>query len=336
MCRKMSVVFNERKFVGSGGCHFLGACHERDHLFCPHKRERSTNSTQRIKRKQEMKMVNCRLPNLILSLLGLTAIISPGGVWGQRDENGIFISCGGSGFTDKDGNKWLADTDVPGYNPPGGRYTNNAIDIKGTDKQDLYRSERFHNSYSRLMEMNIKVPPGLYEVKLHFSEIFIGAQGVDRRVFDVLVQDVLVYNELDIFALVGSNTALTINAASRVNEGDNLRIVLRRIKQNPKISGIEIRPTAESLEEFKPIYINCGGGDYTDSVGRLWSADKYFDATRSPSWRTQTRNIKETEDDELYRTERYSTAELDYEIPGKSTFVTSNIRICPSLSNPSC
>lgn len=256
-----------------------------------------------------------RLTNLLLSLLGL-ALIAPSGVSGQRDETGIFIDVGGNGFTDKYGNKWVRDTDIPNISLPGGRFTKANAQISGAEGDEImYRSERFLNTYRNEMEVTVgDIEPGLYEVRLHFSEIYF--QGVNKRIFDVWVQEIEVYNDLDIFALVGKNTALTINAATRVTEDEReIRIRLDRVKQNPKINGIEIRKIVE-VEQFKPIYINCGGDDYVDGKGRLWAADKYFEERTSLKWQAKDEQVIElTSDPELYRTERFATRELNYNIP---------------------
>jgi hypothetical protein len=171
------------------------------------------------------------------------------------------------------------------------------------------------------MEINVGgIEPGLYEVRLHFAEIYFKA--VNKRIFDVWVQEIEVYNDLDIFALVGKDTALTINAATRVTEEDNneIRIRLDRVIQNPKINGIEIRPIVE-VEEFEPIFINAGGDAFIDSRGQFWSADSddYFNGSRSQKWKTRdSQAIQATDDAQLYRTERFATRELKVEVPGKS------------------
>lgn len=262
--------------------------------------------------------MNCRLANLLLSILGLTVVMSPG-VIGQRDENGIFIDFGGNGFTDEYGNEWLPDTRTPGLQFSGGRFIKSSAQIAGARGSEvLYKSERFHNSFSsKSMEINVGgMKPGLYEVRLHFAEIFVNS--VNKRIFDVWVQEIEVYNDLDIFALVGENTALTINAATRVTEDeDEIRIRLDRVRQNPKINGVEIRPIIE-VEEFQPIYINCGGEGYRDSQGRLWEGDNYFDERTTSKWSAQkSQAIEKTDDAELYRTERFATQDLKYEVPGK-------------------
>lgn len=100
----------------------------------------------------------------------------------------IFIDCGGEGFIDKDGNEWIGDQYVPGHVPVGGRFSIPETKISGTTNDILYRSERFHNTFEdKSMVIKVDVPPGLYDVRLHFAEIFF--EKVDKQVFDVFVQD---------------------------------------------------------------------------------------------------------------------------------------------------
>jgi hypothetical protein len=64
---------------------------------------------------------------------------------------------------------------------------------------------------------------------------------------------------------------------------------------------------------FQPILINCGSSaQYTDTSGRVWSADTYFTGgqvfSRPSSWA-----ISDTLDDALYQSERYGA--FSYSIP---------------------
>lgn len=73
---------------------------------------------------------------------------------------------------------------------------------------------------------------------------------------------------------MGGYSALTINAVSRVDDGI-LKVNLKPRKQNPKISGLEVHRVVETekIEDFFPLFINAGGGNFTDSSGRIWEPD---------------------------------------------------------------
>jgi Malectin domain len=63
---------------------------------------------------------------------------------------------------------------------------------------------------------------------------------------------------------------------------------------------------------FLPILINCGGEAFTDSEGRFWAADEYY--TGGIVSRTGT-EIIDTDDDELYKTERYGEMTYSIQVP---------------------
>lgn len=69
-----------------------------------------------------------------------------------------------------------------------------------------------------------------------------------------------------------------------------------------------------STSTFNTMHINAGGGaDFTDSNGTIWSADNFFNG--GTTWNARNKEITGTVDDELYRSERYSSGQLNYEIP---------------------
>src|SRR6202035_5262649 len=81
---------------------------------------------------------------------------------------------------------------------------------------------------------------GAYHVNLYFAETSGYTLGV--RVFNVRIQGQLVFQNLDIFAAVGANTALVKGADIAVTNGQ-LQIEFDNLVQNPKIDAIEIVQT---------------------------------------------------------------------------------------------
>jgi Malectin domain len=71
-----------------------------------------------------------------------------------------------------------------------------------------------------------------------------------------------------------------------------------------------LAPVQPTVPTFEPILINCGGGAYTDTQRRVWSADKYNEGGQLYATGT---DILGTEDDELYRSHRWG--QLMYKIP---------------------
>jgi glucose/arabinose dehydrogenase/predicted nucleic acid-binding protein len=72
--------------------------------------------------------------------------------------------------------------------------------------------------------------------------------------------------------------------------------------------------TSEPVSSFTPIYINAGGGDYTDSSGNTWAADDFYN---TGSTYNSSASIVGTTDDSLYQSERWDKPggdELKYDI----------------------
>ena len=63
--------------------------------------------------------------------------------------------------------------------------------------------------------------------------------------------------------------------------------------------------------------VNCGGNEYIDSNGVRYEADKYFNGGTS-SEHGLNFDIKNTDDPQLYQTERWSSETLTYSLPLKS------------------
>ena len=63
--------------------------------------------------------------------------------------------------------------------------------------------------------------------------------------------------------------------------------------------------------------INCGGDEYIDANGIKYDADKFFEGGTS-SEHGLNYNIKNTDDEILYQTERWSSETLTYSLPLKS------------------
>ena len=155
------------------------------------------------------------------------------------------------------------------------------------------------------------------------------------RQFDAFVEGTALA-DVNIVQLAGGNarqavTQLLPNIA--VSDG-NLTISFRNeapFLGNPTVAGIEVyksgptspvavpvaapvvAPVAAPIAgpaAFTPIRINCGGGAYNDTQGRLWIDDMYYDGG---SIYTTNHDIANTTDDYLYNTAR--DGEVTYQIP---------------------
>lgn len=76
-----------------------------------------------------------------------------------------------------------------------------------------------------------------------------------------------------------------------------------------------ILQTSSKLNPDKVILaINCGGDEYKDSNGIEYSSDKHFSGGEASDYGLQY-EIKNTKDEELYQTERWSSSDLTYNLP---------------------
>ena len=109
------------------------------------------------------------------------------------------VNCGSGAYTDGSGNRWIEDTGYTGGTP----YYSGAA-IAGTADDPLYQSNRYG---ATTMRYEFDVDNGTYTVQLHFAELYHQTAGA--RVFDVMVEGVLVLDDFDIFAAAGArNTAV--------------------------------------------------------------------------------------------------------------------------------
>jgi trimeric autotransporter adhesin len=159
---------------------------------------------------------------------------------------------------------------------------------------------------------------------------------VNKRVFDISVEGQMI-NDIDLVQLGGGVAfkALTRQVNVQVSDGfltiqllDNVPLI-----DFPKLSAIEVRsnsggggggpsPSPPS-GNFAPIRINCGGlVPYTDSQGRVWSADQFF---LGGTVFDSAAPIADTVDDPLYNCERYGQATYSIPVPEGSYTVVLHL-----------
>ncbi|WP_411699585.1 malectin domain-containing carbohydrate-binding protein [Conyzicola sp.] len=150
----------------------------------------------------------------------------------------ILIKSGGAAVT-TGGRTFIADTFFTG----GAAYRNPAVtQIAGTTDDALYTSER---SEAPAFAYDIPVPSGLYEVKLHFAEIYHGATGggtggAGKRIFDVNFEGgATEIPALDLNARVAPMTAYVTTNSVGVTDG-TLDIDFSARVDYPTISAIEV------------------------------------------------------------------------------------------------
>jgi hypothetical protein len=247
----------------------------------------------------------------------------------------LYINAGGADYVDGSGNTWVADTYYSGgtvyslrVSPP----------IADTIEDALYWKERYGS-----MRYNIPLPfNGVFTVKLYYAETYSKTKAVGARVFSVEIEGGLVVrSQLDIFAAVGSDTALVETFEAEVTDG-MLSIAFKSSKENPKINALEVHSSGSGGVSATPapttaqptpaqtaakpvstptivppvstptiggdsttVYrVNAGGGSYTDTLGQAWEADTSF-VSFGRSFTLAGVAIEGTDDDALFQSERY-------------------------------
>jgi glucose/arabinose dehydrogenase len=158
------------------------------------------------------------------------------------------VNAGGSIYTDSQGRVW--GPELP-YGNVGNAYSND-IPIGGTDSdmQPIYQTERFADTnFPADMTYTFPVEPGPYEVRLHFAEIFEGAQTLGSRIFDVYINDEKVLNHYDIVTDVGYAQAVVKQFHTQITN-NQLAIRFSSVVNAPKISAIEIHSGRMFCDNF--------------------------------------------------------------------------------------
>ena len=215
------------------------------------------------------------------------------------------VNAGGSAFQASNGITYQADKGFSG----GSIYkTSNSISNTGDDI--LYQSERNGNfSYA------IPVANGTYEITFKVAEIFHSTAG--KRQFDIWMENGNeAFVDVDIYKSVGKNVAYDLVKLVSVTDGV-LNIDFRTDIDNAKISAFHVKsatnmaPATTLTAANSLVYaINAGGTAFLASNGITYQADRYFSGG---STYANSSMISNTEDDILYRSERYGN--FSYALP---------------------
>lgn len=170
---------------------------------------------------------------------------------GSTPAFSLYINSGGNDLT-YGSQTWVADRN---YSGGSGYSAGNAIN--GTTSDAIYQTERYGNfSYA------IPVSSGVYTVKLHFAEIFFNSS--NSRVFNVNIENGKgTLSNYDIYAEVGQNTmAVKQFPGISVTDG-TLNIQFTSIKDNAKVSGIEITSEGSGTTPANAAPVAKAGADKT-------------------------------------------------------------------------
>jgi tetratricopeptide (TPR) repeat protein len=145
----------------------------------------------------------------------------------------VRIDCGGKGFKGNAGVVWHADRFFTGGHDGGCL----SIEIEGTEDDRLYQTERRFPGPGATSAYRVPVPPGRYQVTLHFAETWFHAEGMRR--FDVLIEGDTALADHEPFA-AGACKAHRVMREARVTDGI-LEITFVRKTDVPMLAGLEVQ-----------------------------------------------------------------------------------------------
>ena len=210
-------------------------------------------------------------------------------------------------YVDRSGKLWGPDAHFTG----GHAVQSSAQYIWRTQDPSIYRTSR-QGDFS----YNIPLPPGIYELHLHFAETFYGPEdagggGEGSRTMTVTANGNPLLTDFDVIAdAAGARTAdvKVFTDVAPANDG-LLHLSFSSVKGGGgMLSGIELLPGSRG--QLRPVRIVTRDVPYYSDDSHWWSADTYFKggqlaATEEPA--------AGTDDPELYSTERWGN--FSYAIP---------------------
>ncbi len=153
-----------------------------------------------------------------------------------------YINSGGAAVT-TGGINWTADAN----NDASDTYqsTDPALEIAGTEDDELYRTEVFDLD---VFTYDIPVPgEATLDVSLHFAEIFHGVEngnGIGARVFDVDVEGQGSLSNYDIFEEAGAAATAVIASFDDISVQDgSLTITFTTVVDAAKVNAVEVTGT---------------------------------------------------------------------------------------------
>ncbi len=225
----------------------------------------------------------------------------------------IRIRCGYSRsiFKDEEGNVWMGDRYFSGG------FANDLRDqsIARTRDRELYLTGR-----TGVFSYKIPLPPGSYELRLHFAETTYSPSsslggGENSRVFDVRLNGQPLLTQFDIVSDAGASTAdVRVFQDVRAAQDGYLHLDFTGVIGAPILNAIEIVPGLQY--SLRPIRMVAQNSFFVDKAGNLWMPDTYFSSGQLAADKVV---IGGTAEAGLYAGERYGN--FTYAFPvGEGTY----------------
>jgi malectin (di-glucose binding ER protein) len=219
----------------------------------------------------------------------------------------VRIRCGYSRpiFKDAEGNVWTGDryytggfvTELPNQH------------IARTRSPELYLTAR-----TGVFSYRIPLPPGTYELRLHFAETTYSPAsslggGENSRVFDVQLNGSPLLKQFDIVSDAGANTAdVRVFRDVSPSKDGYLHLDFAGSLGLPIVNAIEIAPGLP--HRLRPIRMVAQNSFFVDAAGNLWMPDTYYSSGQLASDKV---TVTGTSEPGLYAGERYGN--FNYALP---------------------
>jgi malectin (di-glucose binding ER protein) len=211
----------------------------------------------------------------------------------------------GGSYVDRLGNVWQSDS----YFQGGTAVPSTDRRILGAVDPQLYQSRR-----EGVFGYDIPLPPGVYELRLHFVETVYGegnpaGGGETTRLFDVSINGRKVLDDFDVIGDAGAGT-VDVRVFRDISPTADGKLHLRfDPKANPPfVNAIEITPG--SAGKLRTIRMVSRSHPYIGANGEIWQPDLY---ARGGQLVERKEGVADTGEPELYRSERFGN--LHYVIP---------------------
>ncbi len=183
--------------------------------------------------------------------------------------------------------------------------------------QSVYQSERFGNFTYTVPSLT---PGAAYTLRLHFAEIYWTQPG--QRLFNVAVNGTPALTNFDILAATGGiNRAVVEDVPVTADAGGKVTAVFTTVKDNAKLSGLEVVPAA-AAPAASSYHLNAGGGasgsfgaDANVSGGSVYRVGTAID----------TSGVSSPAPQEVYQSERFGS--FTYALPGLTPGRTYTLRL---------
>jgi hypothetical protein len=207
---------------------------------------------------------------------------------------------------------FVADADYQGGSVYAANVTINTTGVTNPAAQSVYQSERFGNFTYTIPAL---IPGAAYTVRLHFAEIYWKQAG--QRVFNVSINGTAVLKSFDIIGAAGAaDTAIVEQFNVAANPSGKIVIQFATIKDNAKISGIEVRPVASAA-------INAGGNAGTPFMADTgYSGGSEYGVTNVA---INTAGVTNPAPQAVYQSERFGN--FTYTVPGLTPGAAYTVRL---------